>query len=85
MKFNHNHAKPDCILKLNSITLSAHSQFDFFQHLQNRLPRCPNIQPHKPAAFLAELYAGIQTYTGLVNEEVLQFGVGQVHGAAVEP
>lgn len=67
------------------VILLAPCLFDSFQNPQNRFPRRPNIQPHKPAAFLAELHTGIQADTGLVDEKVFQLGVTQIHGAAVEP
>ena len=69
----------------NIAMLSAHSQSDSLHHPQNRLPRRPNIQPHKPAALSSELHAGIQADTGLVDKEVSQLRVGHVPFAAIEP
>ena len=66
-------------------TLFVPGPFNPFQHLQDRFPRCPNIQPHKPAALRAELHTGIQADTGFVNEEMLQLRVGHAPFAAIEP
>lgn len=65
--------------------LSVHCPFDPLHHPQNRLPRCSDIQSHKPAAFLAELHAGIEADTGLVDKEVFQLRVGHMPFAAIEP
>lgn len=65
--------------------LSAHCPFYPLQHHQNRFPRRPNIQPHKPAAFRPKLHAGVEAHTGFVDEEVFQLRVGHVPFATVEP
>ncbi len=62
-----------------------HCLIDSLQHPQNRLPRRADIQSHKTAAFLAELYARIHADPRLVDEEMFQFGVWQIHCAAIEP
>lgn len=65
--------------------LTIHSQSDSLQHLQNRLPRRPNIQPHKSATLRPELHTGIESNTGFVNKEVFQLRIGHMPFAAIEP